>query len=43
MHDGKESKDNSFKVVYSDQQHLKLYSFVRNTLTDSDYDVPEDS
>ena len=46
-----EQNDKTFKVVYSDQQHMKMYSFVRNSLppsrlglvTDSDFDDSEDS
>ena len=38
-----EQNDNTFKVGYSDQQHMKVYSFVRITLTDSDFDDSEDS
>ena len=47
----KEQNDKTFKVVYSDQQHMKMYSFVHNSLppsrlglvTDSDFDDSEDS
>ena len=36
-------QDESFKVVYSGQQHMKVYSFMRSTLIDSDHDCSEDS
>ena len=38
-----EQNDKSFKLVNSDQQHMKVYTFVRSTLTDSDSDDSEDS
>ena len=38
-----EQSDKTFNVVYSDQRHMKVYSFVRTTLTDSDFDDSEDS
>ena len=34
---------NLHEVVYSGQQHLKLYRFVRTEMSDSDYDDSEDS
>ena len=41
MHE--EHDDKTFNIVYSNQQRMKVYSFVRTTLTDSDFDDSEDS
>ena len=38
-----EHDDKTFKIVYSNQQRMKVYSLVRTTLTDSDFDDSEDS
>jgi len=39
----KEHDDKTFETVDSNQQRMKLYSFVRTTLADSDFDDSEDS